>query len=72
MSFLNLGVPPKPQGSILCPLLFSIYINDLPNDMPTHLLALFTDDPALYCSMKSSTDLQQMLDEDLATINLPD
>ena len=29
---------------------------------------LFADDTALYCSAKSSTDLQQMLNEDLASV----
>ena len=31
-------------------------------------LTLFVDDTALYCSAKSSTDLQQMLNEDLASV----
>ena len=31
-------------------------------------VTLFADDTALHCSAKSSTDLQQMLNEDLACV----
>ena len=62
---VSVGVP---QGSILGPLLFSIYINDLPTCLKHTSVTLFADDTALYCSAKSSTDLQQMLNEDLANV----
>ena len=39
-----------PRGSILCPLLFILYINDMANALPTANILSFADDTTLYLS----------------------
>ena len=52
-----------PQGSVLGPLLFVIYINDLPVNIKSHLF-MFADDTKVFRQIKNENDHKQ-LQEDL-------
>ena len=57
------------QGFILSPTLFSLYINDLPNDVICNI-AIYGDDTTLYCKCDRASDLWQQLE--LASETEPD
>ena len=51
-----------PQGSVLWPLLFLIFINDLVDNIPEGVeCSLFADDAALYCSHESLEKAETLL-----------
>ena len=57
-----------PQGSILGPLLFLIYINDLANGLPS-IAKLFADDTSLFSVVHNANTTAKELNNDLVKIS---
>ena len=55
---LNVWVP---QGSILAPLLFSLFINDLPSNVPSASIHMYADDTTVSVSGKSKEEVEAKL-----------
>jgi len=57
-----------PQGSILGPILFLLYVNDLPNVSSATIPILFADDTNLFFKGKSFTDIYELINSELSKI----
>ena len=62
---INCGVP---QGSVLGPILFLLYVNDIADISTSGKFTIFADDATILWNSKESKDLSEVINTDLKTI----
>ena len=63
---ISYGVP---QGSVLGPLLFLIYVNNLPDCVKNCEINMFADDTALFFTGRNESEIELKLNSDLVLIS---
>ena len=68
MSILGILKAGVPQGSVLGPLLFLLFINDIANDIQS-LVRLFADDSSLIFSSTNPLEVEDRLNLDIQVLD---
>ena len=63
----NTGVP---QGAVLAPLLFLIYINDMFKSCPKLELIHYADDPTAFVRCNNLRGLEELVNDELNSVNI--
>jgi hypothetical protein len=65
LQYISRGVP---QGSVLGPLLFLLYVNDFQNSTKILDVHLFADDSNLFYAHKKPETLESVVNDQIATV----
>ena len=68
-STINSSTMGFPQGSILGPLLFLIYVNDFNNCLTKSKAVMFADDTTVWASHKNTSTLFQLMQSEMELID---
>ena len=67
LELVNVGVP---QGSTIGPIMFIVYINDLPTVLEHSKSLMYADDTVLYCGHINDKNVRKLMQDDLNAVQV--